>query len=328
MLHALLMFAYIRLEARERWLVRLRPFLGLMNAQQIVAAWSGGEKKKCVYVMASQMTSLSYVGSTNCFYRRMSEHIRFSRDQGSSKQKVHRVLKAFGLHGFAMFPVLLNDSSDFRRVEEKLIRILKPRLNVDLGPVWQRKSVKVLQASGRPLMKQRHLKPCTREIALTMYCVPVENSWWVSLVDLLEAKKDESDFRVELHVGQHSLENRHALKLNYGLSKIKPGSDDEVITLREFLSHMNVSSTFIVCEVQKTGYLLEHKAFLLDILTYPRHASKLFQCSLLHLYRLFCTAQSWKCRHTRQKLLLSIDSVFAKKCGLSFLLHVFVKVSS
>jgi hypothetical protein len=106
LLHAWGYLNYIMLEARERWLVRLRPFLRNLTIDSLFEFYYSAHKVPMVYIIGAKKTSLSYIGSTTCFKTRLEQHVAAIRSTHNKVQRVHSAVRAFGYQHFAALPLV------------------------------------------------------------------------------------------------------------------------------------------------------------------------------------------------------------------------------
>ena len=112
------------------------------------------KKKTFCYALLSWTTGDWYIGSTNRGFDRWKQHILDARKiwvnkHGKQKYKtmnVHKCMNRTGIQNWTMLPILFHES-DIKRLEQKLIKRLKPTLN----SLWTKNTTKGKR--NRPLKK-------------------------------------------------------------------------------------------------------------------------------------------------------------------------------
>lgn len=238
---ALLYWKYIvEFEAKERWLVRLRPWLKQLGRRMFCDYYADLCHAPCVYVIVSQLTGVFYLGETCDFHRRFTEHIYHATSWRRDTQQVHRFLQHFGAHKFVMLPLVGPLGCEHNRtfIERKLIRILQPALNVEHTPVDRQLAAGGMFVSAPALIKRRGCRPLMRQRPVgDGQFVPAHTRERYVAYSLLEGMPDAvfpslnmlfdaalasrlRHFVVGVSPGMVTLNNRDVLRLQYGCSKV------------------------------------------------------------------------------------------------------------
>jgi predicted GIY-YIG superfamily endonuclease len=186
--------------AHEKWLVRLRPWFQQLGWRKFSGLYSAASGEPVVYVIVSQLTGFFYVGETQNFQQRCLQHVYHATSWQRGTQHVHRFMQQFGAHKFVVLPLVASVFCELSRscIERKLIRMLRPALNVEhvspsgvlpgglLASVGMRQHGK----GCRPLLRQRSVQKQqiaadVRESYVTYTLVQGDSSQPFSSLDML-----------------------------------------------------------------------------------------------------------------------------------------------
>jgi hypothetical protein len=131
---ARLLLCLLQLQPRQRWLCKLQRLVaGSPSPQYLIeAAFCPRTTSAVVYAWLLLTTSKMYVGSTFDFKQRMYAHVRCIR--GTSRQNVHRAVRAVGPQQFFPVPLLCVPHTVLRDTERLCVQWLLPALNVEWMP--------------------------------------------------------------------------------------------------------------------------------------------------------------------------------------------------
>jgi hypothetical protein len=119
-------------QARERWLVRLRPWI--LRAVQSQARGDWQRQHSCAYVCVSWRCKRFYIGKTDrLLSERTREHLIATLTDESARAnalRAHEWMSRFGAHAYVILPLAFVPAGEAREAERRLIKELTPQLNV------------------------------------------------------------------------------------------------------------------------------------------------------------------------------------------------------
>ena len=220
----------VELEAREKWLCRIKPLLVALGKARFLSYFAASEQS-CVYIILSQLTGMYYVGETCNFRQRSFQHVYDSTGWRPGEQQVHRFMQRFGAHRFIILPLVgpLDDDSARSAIERKLIRMLQPPLNVEHTPHSMRMSHGIVASvaaaqhgkGSRLLMHQRDKGTSVAVPTYMRFALHVEPKVKFQSLDLAliaAYKRDLQRFSVLVSPGALNLNCRDVLRLQFGAS--------------------------------------------------------------------------------------------------------------
>lgn len=334
-------FEYIVVhECRERWLARLRPWLRQLGARPFYGFYGDAHDTPCIYAIVSQLTGMVYIGETCNFQQRVFQHLYHATAWRRETQYVHRFMRHFGAHKFLVIPLVGGVTCEQSRtcMERKLIRMLRPALNVEHAPPAQHVLAGGLVASsgvglhgkgGRPLMRQRPVSSACLPAHVKERCVMYRSGGteFQSLDMLFHAAQaaGTSSFCVVVSPGVVSLSSRDVLRLQYGSSRVSVVDpyDRKVLVAGILKRCLHAVAPPLLHGVLLLVHSLKHFPCLsADHQQLLREWSRdrgvvrvLYYLGIWDLVRLHKAAKLWpdrqQCRYFRQR----IAFVFHQRCG-------------